>query len=309
MINLIKFELLKEIHKKSFMIFILMIISVSFLTSFLVSKKDYNYTYSNINKINAKTNIEKEYNKLINDNNLKVDYYTSSNKEYNNKTKHNLEYVYSIMLFLVVVMIIISSSIMSAEYSKKTINLLLIKPYSRYKVFFSKIITLLIILMLFLCLLLISYMLSTFVFNNYKDIFIPTIDVINNKVIERNYIVLFLKNYLFLSIPVVFIILLTYSISIITKNTAVTTSISMFILLSGLIISTFLLSVNINFVEYTFLPYLDFTIFLDKINIMEFNINNNCNLNIIKGMIILCMYSFLFIIGSLYYFIKKDVNC
>ena len=72
---------------------------------------------------------------------------------------------------------------------------------------------------------------------------------------------------------------------------------------------SFLVNLGFGFVEYTFLPYLDFTIFNDKINIMNYNIENNVNLNIYKGTLIIFLTSILLYFYANRKFVTKDIRC
>lgn len=326
MIKLIDFELKKIIYSKSFIVILIFIILISFLTVFFTNKVEFNdkYNYIENEKIMSKNEYKEVYpkynydnyikqvknkNKLTKENNLKYDYSLKHKTNYLNKSKNTLEYTFTLVMFLALIIIIISGQMMSKEYSKKTINRILLLPYKRYKLFHSKLITLLIICFVYCILLLLMMFLFTLVFNGSSELFTPSLEVINNKVKEVSYLMLFLKQYFILLIPILFIIILAYSLSTITKNTAVSVSVSLFINISALVLATFLLSINVSLVEYTFLPYLDFTIFNDKLNIVNFNIENNCNLSILKATCILLIYAIIIYIPTTFIFTKKDVTC
>lgn len=61
-----------------------------------------------------------------------------------------------------------------------------------------------------------------------------------------------------------------------------------------------------NFLEYTFLPYLD----LNVLNKLEYvNATLGVNLSLKKSIIINSIYSILFFIIGIYIFNKKDIKC
>ena len=80
----------------------------------------------------------------------------------------------------------------------------------------------------------------------------------------------------------------------------------MIIYLLGITLTNLAISHNIQIVKYTFLPYLDYTYFNDSISVTHQNIMYNTNFTYFNGILILYIYSVIFIIlNSL--LIKKDV--
>ena len=73
------------------------------------------------------------------------------------------------------------------------------------------------------------------------------------------------------------------------KNHVIVSSISILILCFGLIISQVLFGININIVEYTFLPYLDYSLFNDKLLLKEMNDELSIHLSLNRGIIIFCI--------------------
>lgn len=324
--KLINFELKKIFYKRNFIIVITLIILTSFLTVFFMNKKEYNETYIYIHKekILSKSEYKKIYpkyhydnykkqmikkNKYINENNKKYEYTIKNKKDYKNKSKNILEKSYTLLMFLALIIVITSGQMMSKEFSKKTINGILLTPYKRYKIFLSKFIALLIISLIYCVFLILMMFMFTLVFGGLNELLIPSLKVVNNNAVEVNYLLLFLKNYFILLIPIIFIIILCYVLSTITNNAAISVSLGLFINITAIMISTFLLSLNVPLIDLTFLPYLDYTIFMDKINITNFNIENNCNLNITKATIVLFVYGLIFYLITNLVFNKKDITC
>ena len=92
------------------------------------------------------------------------------------------------------------------------------------------------------------------------------------------------------------------------KNQSLCVGISVFLLSFSLIISQVLFGYNFNVIEYTILPYLDFSIFKDKntLNIINDELNTSLNLN--KAIIINFINIIIFYIIGNYKFNKKDIK-
>jgi hypothetical protein len=84
--------------------------------------------------------------------------------------------------------------------------------------------------------------------------------------------------------------------------------IDIFILVFSTLISQVLFGININVIEYTFLPYLDFNIFndVDALNVM--NKELGINLNMKSGVIIDLVSIIIFYYFGRLFFINKDVK-
>ena len=90
------------------------------------------------------------------------------------------------------------------------------------------------------------------------------------------------------------------------KNQSITSGISIILLTFSNTITELLLSKNIKIIKYTFIPYIDLNLFTnDTIDII--NKQYDVNLTIKFGLIMLFIYSLLFIIIGLKIFNKKDI--
>ena len=72
------------------------------------------------------------------------------------------------------------------------------------------------------------------------------------------------------------------------------------------VIFNFFLNVKFKYIIYTFIPYLDFSIFKDAYSILMLNMKYNMNFNILLGIITLIIYSIVFLLLSLFIFNEKD---
>ena len=81
-------------------------------------------------------------------------------------------------LFILIVVIVIAGSIVSEEFNKGTIKLLLVKPYNRFKILFSKFVVCLIILLLTIGIVYISQLLIGGIINGFDALNTPAIVIL-----------------------------------------------------------------------------------------------------------------------------------
>ena len=149
MINLIKADLYKETRKNSFKIILLMLLLVSFVSIFVLSK-----TYKEKNDIIIKYDLyNKEEYKVVNKHG-DYDKYKNDYKKYeyvvNNKDKLNvnnckviniLEYKNSFLYFIGVIIIFLSFNSLSYDYNKGTLKYIALNKQGRIKLLLSKILS------------------------------------------------------------------------------------------------------------------------------------------------------------------------
>ncbi len=156
---------------------------------------------------------------------LSFDYDNYVNTPYQTtKTYVNLILHYSIIVMILVS--ITSSGIVSKEHSSGTIKNIVTTPVKRWKILLSKFIYLILhtyIIWLIGLIFLIIYSGIKFGFN---DLLTPKLIYINNHVVEVNYFIYLLKELFVAGIPIIFFLSIILSLSAITLNTAITTSIT-----------------------------------------------------------------------------------
>lgn len=198
------------------------------------------------------------------------------------------------LIFMSIIVAIISSGILSDEINKRSIKELLTKPYKRYKILTSK----------YLCIFVIVFILSFLIFVTSLS---TTFIIIKPNDLDIVYILNYLKLFLINIIPLLFTGTLCIFISTITQNSKVISGFVILINLTSVILFQLLLKVNFTFVQYTFLPYLDFSIYKNIDLINSINITYGIDLSIIKGLIILSAYSIILYVSSVLIFNKKDI--
>lgn len=239
-----------------------------------VTKQEFDNTDNNLTY--------EEYSKLIDmknkevDNNIKKSIYAIENNiNYNKegaKTSLNNSVETNIVI-LSIVIVIIAGGIVANEFQKETIRLLVIRPNKRWKIILSKFLA---VVTITLGLALITYI-ASFITNGivygFSEYLIPDLQVVGSKIVKENFILNSIGNTLFLLIPIIFVGLGAFFLSTITNNTAFSVGFSIFILMGSDLAIMILSIIGFPFVDLTFLPYMDFTQFIDKMKLFS-----NCNM-------------------------------
>lgn len=316
MINLIKADLYKETRKNSFKIILLMLLLVSFVSIFVLSK-----TYKEKNDIIIKYDLyNKEEYKVVNKHG-DYDKYKNDYKKYeyvvNNKDKLNvnnckviniLEYKNSFLYFIGVIIIFLSFNSLSYDYNKGTLKYIALSKQGRIKLLLSKILSQIIVGFILISLFSFFYLIfgiirfSVNLLDYYKYIYIF------NSFIKLPYLLYYFISSIIFIVPYSFIIVFVYMLVIIFKGNTISLVVSNLMYLFSLVISQFLLIAGIDIVKYTFMPYLDFTYFNDLINLSVNNMIFNTNINLESSLIYLTIYSILFLLISLNIFNRRDIQ-
>ncbi len=191
---------------------------------------------------------------------------------------------YRLIPFIGILMCIIFGGTISQEIENGTLRYYLTKPIKRWKIYLSKLITMHIFLIIVLSFIIIVYLIIL-------------------KKIDKEFIILFIKE----SSSLFVLSSLILFISTIFRNTSISVGISIFIIAFSSIIAQILFGLELNFFQYTFLPYMDFNIISDKASLDVMNKELGIHLSINKGVVINIIYMFvIYYIGN-FIFIKKDI--
>lgn len=316
MINLIKADFYKETKKLSFKIISVLIIFVSIFSLIIINKnlnnKNENYEvmpklslndYKNVNKYGNYSQYLKKYNtyekklKLINEVKMK-----------NNETKiEKLLSNYDIYFYLIgVIIIFMSFHSFSYDYDKSTLKYVFMTKYGRSKVYFSKIFTQLLLAIIYILILILTLLITSClltsenIFNVYKTV------VINNVYGNIPLITYYFYKGLIYIIPFMFIISFSIFLSILLKGNTFGLVLSNILYLFSLLFSEILFKYGLNIAEYTFLPYLDYTYYNDKITVLTNNMIYNLDLSINNSILYLSIYTLLCVFISVK-LLKRDV--
>ena len=300
MIRLIKCEILKIFKKISFRILLLIILISSFLTCYISYKKvDNKYNQYPIIEMADKRNLTDDYNKLATNIN-------KINSKSNIKLNKIIDNGVTLLIFSSIIIIIISSSILGNEINKKSIKELLTKPYKRSKILISKYLVAYIITFLLSLLIFVSYVIFTSILTKINIFNLRDYMIFNKSIISVSYVIKYLIKYVINSIPIYFLSTFTIFLTTFIKNQKAIIPFNSVLFIMSPVIFNFFLSIKFKYIIYTFIPYLDLSIFKNIYSIYLLNIEYNINFNIFLGIIILLTYSLFFIIISIKIFDKKD---
>ena len=176
--------------------------------------------------------------------------------EFNDDMKNT---IFNLIPFVGIIISILFSGIISSEIENGTFRFYLTKPVSRDKIYKSKLLTIII-------------------YGTILLIYIYFIYTVLYKLNDNNYFVKYVKY----SSPLLLLCTIIIMLSTIFRNTPVTVGITILILTFSLLLTQILLDIKFRQVEYTFLPYMDFTFFDDKNTIKFMNKTYNIKLSIKK---------------------------
>ena len=165
----------------------------------------------------------------------------------------NLEYFFdNYGIFAIAIIIMIAGTIMSEEFNKGTIKLLLVKPYSRTKILLSKFITVMLMIIFVVLIMGIMQLLVGGVVFGFDSLSAPVVEYNfnTNSLQEINVFVYFLTQFL-AQLPI-FILLATlaFALGTIFTNSALAITISLLGYIAANIINQLAISYNIKFLEY-----------------------------------------------------------
>ena len=200
-------------------------------------------------------------------------------------TKSIFELSFNLLPIVEICTCLIFGGIFSSEISSGTFRFYLTKPASRLRIYASKTL----VLMGYSYISVLILIIFSWIFSSKIDLF-------------------YASKYFSYSIPVFLINsqLLYFSSKIRGKSFTIC---FMTLLISFSLLATqLLLEIDLKFITYTFLPYLDFSIFDDNRSLALFNKTYGIYLNIRSGVFIDTIYTIIFLIMGLISFTKKDIK-
>lgn len=207
-------------------------------------------------------------------------------------------------LFIIVVIVMIAGSIVSEEFNKGTIKLLLVKPYSRTKILLSKFITVLITMFIAVAFIILMQILVGGLIFGFGDLSSPTIayNFNTNSIMKLNifqYIGIMLVHKLPLYILIATI---AFAFSTAFTNTPVAIVISMLGYMSTNVINMLVMRFKVNFMKFFITPNWDFTQYMfGKLPTFE-------QVNFNFSVIICVIYFILMIVPTFIIFKKKNIK-
>lgn len=197
--------------------------------------------------------------------------------------------------------IIIAARIVANEFNWGTIKVLLIKPFSRWKILMSKYMAVIAIyIMLLFILFIVSFILSSILFTNGPESSNVFLQVVDGKVVEKSMVSHIAINYLLTSINYFMLMTMAFMISSAFRTSSLAIGISITLVFAGggvtqLLADKFEWAKYILFANVDLLQYDRGELFVEGMT-MQFSI------------IMLIIYFILFHLLALLFFGKRDVS-
>ncbi|MGL5354066.1 MAG: ABC transporter permease [Clostridium sp.] len=218
---------------------------------------------------------------------------------------------YDIFVILaVIVVILIGGGIVSQEFSTGTVRLLLIRPVSRWKILLSKLLSLLIIGLGVGALSVIILIISSGATLGFETLQTPVIQTISGNVVEVDYINYMLPHLAVSLASLLFIIALVFTISTLSRNTALAVAISMLLYVGTLpIVMIVGSSLKQPWIVNTMIPYMNNSAMkLVPTTIGLIQEQSGIVINQSGGILQLLVVSVVMLVATFAIFIKKDIK-
>lgn len=204
-------------------------------------------------------------------------------------------------LFLIVVIVMIAGTIVSEEFNKGTIKLLLVKPYTRNKILLSKFITTLIMIVFVIIVTIIMQILIGGVLFGFDSLGMPVVEYnFNTSSLQEINIFVYLIIQTLTQLPMIILLaVLAFAISTIFSNSALAITISLLGYMSTSIINQLVMAYNLGFMKYFVTMNWDLSMYLfGGLPLME-------GMNMTMSIIICIAYSLIMMIPTFVIFKKK----
>lgn len=207
-------------------------------------------------------------------------------------------------LFIIITVVLIAGSIVSEEFNKGTIKLLLVRPYSRRKMLFAKFIVVILTVIFIMVAIGIMQFIVGGIFFGFESLKIPAIEYNYNtdSLVEMS----ILQNVILTGLgklPIYVLIgTLAFALSTLFTNTAVAITISLLGYMGSSIVNQFAYYYKITWLKYFVTPNWDLTqFFYGKLPITE-------GLNIGFSIVICLIYFAIMMIPTFIVFKKKNIK-
>ena len=155
-------------------------------------------------------------------------------------------------LFIIVIVVMIAGTIVSEEFNKGTVKLLLIKPYSRTKILLSKYITILVMTVFAIAIILLMELIVGGIVFGYDSLSIPVVEYnFNTSQLEILNIFTYVGIEILTQLPMIILLAtLAFALSTIFTNSAFAITISLLGFMSPSIINALVIQYKVNFMRF-----------------------------------------------------------
>ncbi|MEG0307185.1 MAG: ABC transporter permease subunit [Clostridium sp.] len=276
-------------------------------------KQQYNYQISKgLTYDEYKANFETS--KKTIEETIALDWYSLENNmpqvNFSDDARNSIDSTYLIYVNIAIILcIIVGGGIVSSEYSTGTVRLLMIRPVSRTKILFSKLVT---IFMLGYGVLIATFILNVIISGvvyGFGTLGTPIISFVNGAIVEKSYIISIIPKLLFSSISLIFIIAVVFTISTVIKNTALAVGLTTVGFLGSSAALMVMAQLNMKWVGKTIIPYVDLTKFVSGNYMVDMLTKEyGIALNSTMGAVQLLLIAAILIVVSFLVFTKRDVT-
>jgi len=203
-------------------------------------------------------------------------------------------------LFIIVMVIMIAGTLVSEEFNKGTIKLLLVKPYSRNRILLAKFITMLIMIAFSLVAVIGMELIVGGIIFGLDSLSVPILEYnFNTNTLETINIFVYLGINLLTKLPIILLLAtLAFAFSTIFTNSAVAIALPLLGYMGSEIINLLVVQYNVTFMKYFVTPNWDFSQYLFG------------NLSLMEGMTatfsaVVCLVYFLIMIVTTFVVFKK----
>ena len=207
-------------------------------------------------------------------------------------------------LFIIVIVIMIAGTIVSEEFNKGIIKLLLVKPYSRNKILLSKFITILIMIVFSIAIIVGMELFIGGIIFGFDSLSIPILEYnFNTNILEEINVFAYLGIQTLAQLPIILLLAtLSFALSTIFTNSPVAISLPLLGYMGASIINQLAIQYNIGFLRYFVTLNWDFSQYLyGSMPLME-------GLTPIFSVIICIIYFIIMIIPTFVIFKKKNIK-
>lgn len=214
-----------------------------------------------------------------------------------------IDSISTVSIFVVVCIVLVSSSVIADEFNKGTIKQLLVKPFTRSKIVVSKIIAILLTIMLFVLLVSIGQSIVLGILNGtLKTIFDPVVMYSYNShsVISTNTLFAGLLKFACILPEIIILVLITVLISVLFTNNGVSTALGIVTYAAAGILGMYVDAKPV----ISYLPFVNW-----DLNVYLFGgIPDSKYLVLSKAIYICVSTTILLLIGILLFFKHKDIK-
>ena len=207
-------------------------------------------------------------------------------------------------LFIIVMVVMIAGTIVSEEFNKGTIKLLLVKPYSRNKILLAKFITVLIMIVFSIIAVIVMELIIGGMFFGYDSLSIPIVEYnFTTSTLEEIPVFMYLGMQVMAQLPIVILLAtLAFALSTIFTNAAVAIALPLLGYMGSQVINLLVTEYNVTFMKFFVTMNWDFSVYLfGDLPMME-------GLSTGFSAIICSIYFFVMLIPTFINFKKKNIK-